>query len=96
MRVTGAYLLTFIEQRYQGSEGKKAGESRSDPACIRSATNRAMYCINQVPTCVNNNQEGGDVPNSSGIPLPTLDIHHLTLALSTGRVDLQRVRHVEW
>lgn len=22
-----------------------------------------MYCINQVPTCVNNNQEGGDVPN---------------------------------
>lgn len=90
MRVTGAYLLTFIEQRYQGSEGKKAGESRSDPACIRSATNRAMYCIN--PTCVNNNQEGGDVPNSSGIPLP---IHHLTLALSTGRVDLQRVRHVD-
>lgn len=63
--MTGAYLLTFIEQRYQGSEGKKAGESRSDPACIRSATNRAMYCINQVhvPTCVNNNQEGGDVPN---------------------------------
>lgn len=35
----------------------------------------------------------GDVPNTSGIPLP---IHHLTLALSTGRVDLQRVRHVEW
>lgn len=30
---------------------------------------------------------------TSGIPLP---IHHLTLALSTGRVDLQRVRHVEW
>lgn len=25
-----------------------------------------------------------------------LHIHHLTLALSTGRVDLQRVRHVEW
>lgn len=61
-----------------------------------SYESRHVVCtvsIRYLLVAITTRKVSGDVPNTSGIPLP---IHHLTLALSTGRVDLQRVRHVEW